>query len=76
MEMRNFILNKDILTVEVTIDQADYLIGVQWLEPEKPFADTWILKSYANKKTGEKDLSDEKISAFLNTINARWNWNV
>ncbi|WP_245680570.1 hypothetical protein [Bacillus marinisedimentorum] len=74
--MRNFILHKDILTVEVTIDQADYLIGVQWKEPEKPFGDTWILKSYANKKTGEKDLSDEKISSFLDTINARWNWKV
>ncbi|GAE37142.1 hypothetical protein [Halalkalibacter akibai] len=35
MEMRNFILHQDILSVEVTIDKKDYIIGVQWKTPEK-----------------------------------------
>jgi hypothetical protein len=29
MEMRNFILHRDILSVEVTIDKKEYIIGVQ-----------------------------------------------
>jgi hypothetical protein len=26
--------------------------------------------------TGEKDLSKEQVKEFLDTINAKWNWNV
>ena len=76
MEMRSFILHRDILSVEVSIDSNDYRFGVQWKAPKKPYDDTWILKSYANKLTGEKDLSEENITEFLNTINANWNWNM
>ena len=43
---------------------------------KKPFDDTWILKCYANRMTGEKDLSKEKIAEFLETINANWYCNV
>lgn len=39
MEMRNFILHQDILSVEVTIDKKDYIIGVQWKTPEKPYGE-------------------------------------
>ncbi|WP_419955177.1 hypothetical protein ACN6MT_06375 [Neobacillus niacini] len=49
---------------------------MQWKVPKKPYGDTWNLKSYANKLTGEKDLSEEKIAGFLDTINANWNWNM
>ncbi|CAH0346702.1 MULTISPECIES: hypothetical protein [unclassified Bacillus (in: firmicutes)] len=77
MEMRHFILHGDnILSVEVTIDARDYRFGVQWKAPEKPYDETWVLKSYANKLNGEKDLSKEKIQEFMDTINAKWNWNV
>jgi hypothetical protein len=76
MEMKNFILHGDILSVEVKIDTIDYRFGIQWKAPEKPYGDTWVLKSYANKLTGEKDLSEEKIAMFLDTINAKWNWNM
>jgi len=76
MEMRSFILHRDILSVEVSIDSNNYRFGVQWKAPKKPYDDTWILKSYANKLTGEKDLSEENITEFLNTINANWNWNM
>jgi hypothetical protein len=44
--------------------------------PDKPYGETWILQSYANKLTGEKDLSKEQIEEFLDTINAKWNWNM
>lgn len=77
MEMRNFVLHgHNILSVEATIDGNDYIFGVQWKAPEKPYDETWILKSYSNKSNGEKDLSKEKIDEFLDTINAKWNWNV
>jgi hypothetical protein len=76
MEMRDFILHRDILSVEVKIDGSDYRFGMRWKAPEKPYGDTWILQSYANKLTGEKDLSKEQIEEFLDTINARWNWNM
>ncbi|PMC33884.1 hypothetical protein CJ195_26050 [Bacillus sp. UMB0899] len=76
MDMRNFILHRDILSVEVTIDKKDYIIGVQWKAPEKPYGDTWVLKSYSTKETGNKDLSKEQINEFLKTINANWNWNM
>lgn len=76
MEMRSFILNGDILSVEVSIDDNDYRLAVKWTAPKKPYGDTWILKSYANKLTGKKDLSEEKIAEFLDIINADWNWNM
>ncbi|ASK64177.1 hypothetical protein CFK37_19500 [Virgibacillus phasianinus] len=76
MDMRNFILHRDILSVEAKINESDYIFGVQWKAPEKPYDETWVLKSYANKLTGEKDLSQEKINGFLDAINAKWNWNV
>lgn len=77
MEIRNLILHRDnILSIEVKIDESDYRFGVQWKAPEKPYDDTWVLKSYANKLNGTKDLSKEKIQEFLDTINAKWNWNV
>ena len=77
MEMRNLILNRDILSIEVKLNENDYIFGVQWKAPEKPYDDTWVLKSYANKLNGVKDLSEDKIQElFLDTINAKWNWNV
>lgn len=77
MEMRNLILHRDnILSIEVKIDESDYIFGVQWKAPERPYDDTWVLKSYANKLNGAKDLSKEKIQEFLDTINAKWNWDV
>ena len=45
-------------------------MGVQWNAPEKPYGDTWVLKSYSNKENGNKDLSREQINGFLSTINA------
>jgi hypothetical protein len=76
MEMRSFILHGDILSMEVKIDKSDYRFGVQWKKPKNPYDDTWILKSYANKSTGKKDLLKDKIADFLDTINANWNWNM
>ena len=76
MHMRNFILHRDILSVEVEIEGNDYIFGVQWKAPEKPFDDTWVLKSYINKLTGNKDLSKEQVEEFLDVINAKWNWNI
>lgn len=76
MEMRNFILHGDILSVEAKINGRNYILGIQWKAPEKPYDETWVLKSYANKLTGEKDLSKEQIKEFLDTINAKWNWNL
>jgi hypothetical protein len=76
MEMRNFILHGDILSVEAKINGSDYRLGVQWKVPEKPYDETWVLKSYVNKLTGEKDLSKEQVKEFLDTINVKWNWNV
>lgn len=74
--MKNFILHENILSVEVKMNEKEYIIAVKWLEPEKPYADTWELVSYANKSTGEKDLTSDEISAFLDTVNANWNWHV
>ncbi|NMD69389.1 hypothetical protein HHO41_03745 [Bacillus sp. DNRA2] len=76
MDMRSFILHGDILSVEVKINESDYRFGVQWKAPTKPYGDTWVLKSYANVLNGEKDLSEEKIAEFLDSINANWNWNM
>ena len=77
MEMRNLVLHgHNILSIEVKIDEKEYIFGVQWKAPEKPYDDTWVLKSYANKLNGAKDLSEERIQEFLDTINAKWNWNV
>lgn len=45
MEMRDFILHRDILSVEVKIDGNNYRFGVRWKTPEKPYGDTWILQS-------------------------------
>jgi hypothetical protein len=70
------LLHGDILSVEAKINGSDYILGVQWKEPKKLYDETWVLKSYANKLTGEKDLSKNQIKEFLNTINAKWNWNV
>nr|WP_243647034.1 hypothetical protein [Scopulibacillus darangshiensis] len=74
--MKNFILHGDILSVEVKIEDVDYIFGVQWKTPEKPYGETWTLKSYCNKSTGKKDLSKREIEKFMDTINARWNWNM
>lgn len=76
MEMKNFILHGDILSVEVRIEKNDYIFGIQWKTPKKAYDDTWILKSYSNKLNGEKDLSKEKINAFLEKVNANWNWHI
>nr|WP_233096645.1 hypothetical protein [Fictibacillus halophilus] len=74
--MKDFILHKEILSVEVKIDGKDYRFGVRWKAPDRPYGETWILQSYANKVTGAKDLSKEQIKGFLETINAKWNWNM
>lgn len=76
MEMKNFILHGNILSVEVRIEKKDYIFGIQWKAPETAYADTWVLKSYANKSNGEKDLSKDNIKAFLATVNANWNWHI
>jgi hypothetical protein len=76
MEMKDFILHIDILSVEVQIDGKDYRFSVRWKAPDKPYGETWILQTYANKLTGKKDLSKEQIKGFLETINAKWNWNM
>jgi hypothetical protein len=76
LDMRSFILHGDILSIDVKIDNSKYRFGVQWQKPKKPYDDTWILKSYANTLTGEKDLPKDKIVEFLDTINANWNWNM
>lgn len=68
MQMRDFILHGDILSVKVKIDGNDYRFGIQWKTPRKPYGNTWILKYYFNKLTGEKDLSDEKITEFSTTF--------
>lgn len=65
MNMGNFILDGDILKVEAKMENVDYFFGVQWKAAEKPYGETWVLKSYANKVTGKKDLSQEKIDHFL-----------
>lgn len=74
MQMRNFILHR--LSIEAEIEGNDYIFGVQWKAPEKPYDETWVLKSYVNKLTGNKNLSKEQIEQFLDTINARWNWKI
>jgi hypothetical protein len=76
MEMRNFILHGDILTFQVKIKDIDYTFSIQWKTPEKPYDETWILKSYCNNLTGEKDLTKEQITEFMDTINPKWNWNM
>jgi hypothetical protein len=35
MEMRNFILNGDILSVEAKINGSEYRLGVQWESTRK-----------------------------------------
>lgn len=77
MEMRNFILHRDnILSVQVQIGDSDYTFGMKWKNPEKPYDDTWELKSYCNNKTGEKDLTKEQIKEFMDTVNPKVNWNM
>jgi hypothetical protein len=76
MEFSKFILHGDILSLQVKIDGSDYRIGVKWKDPEKQYDETWELKSYSNILTGEKDLTEEQIKIFMDTINARWNWNI
>ena len=38
------------------MNENDYIFGVQWKAPEKPYDDTWVLKSYGNKLNGVRDL--------------------
>lgn len=76
MDMKNFELNGDILTVTVTIDGVGYWFSTRWKAPEKPYGDTWFLETYANQLTGKRDLSQEKITEFLNLINPRKNWDM
>jgi hypothetical protein len=76
MEMRNFILHGDILSVQVIINNTDYTFGVKWKNPEKPYDETWELKSYCKNSTGEKDLTKEQLKEFMDTINPNWNWNM
>ena len=74
--MRNFILHRDILSLHVEINDSEYTFGVKWVPPKKPFDETWELKSYCNNATGTKDLTEEQIKDFMDTINAKWNWNI
>ena len=76
MEMSKFILHGETLSLQVRIDGVDYRFGVMWKAPQKPYDETWILKSYCKIETGEKNLTDEQIKVFMGTINAKWNWNV
>lgn len=76
MEMSKFILQGDILSLQVRIEGVDYRFGVRWKIPQKPYDETWKLESYCNIATGEKNLTQEQIKVFMDTINARWNWNV
>lgn len=76
MEMKDFILHGNILSLQVEINGIDYRFGVRWKIPQKPYDETWELKSYCNVETGEKDLTKEQIKAFMDIINPRWNWNM
>lgn len=76
MEMSRFILNGDLLSLQVRIDGEDYRILVRWKVPQKPYDETWKLESYCKIANGEKNLSEGQIKSFMDTINARWNWNV
>lgn len=76
MEMKNFILNGDILSLQVKIDNSNYRFMVRWKVPKKPYDETWKLEQYINIDTSEKDLTKEKIDKFMDTINAKWNWNI
>ncbi|KGK90147.1 hypothetical protein [Clostridium sp. HMP27] len=76
MEMSKFILHGDILSLQARIDGTDYRFGVKWKAPQKPYDETWELKSYCNILTGEKNLTEEQIRTFMDTINAKWNWNI
>ncbi|ENH95659.1 hypothetical protein J416_14897 [Gracilibacillus halophilus YIM-C55.5] len=74
MILSNFILHKDILLIHADIDDNDYIFTVKWQSLEEEKGGEWELKSYINNSTGEKDLSNEHIQAFLNRINPQWNW--
>ena len=76
MEMSKFILRGDILTLQVRIDNEDYRFGVRWKIPKKPYDETWELKSYININTGKSNLKEEQIKLFMDTINAKRNWNL
>ncbi|AWI06780.1 hypothetical protein [Clostridium drakei] len=76
MEMKDFILNGDILSLQVKINEDNYRFSVRWKVPQKPYDETWKLEGYINVVTGEKDLTEEQVNKFIDTINARWNWNV
>ena len=76
MDMSNFILRGDILSLEVRIDGENYRFSVRWSSPKKPYDETWKLISYCNVTTGEKNLSQKQITLFMDTINAKWNWNI
>lgn len=76
MEMSKFILRGDILTLQVRIDNEDYRFGVRWKIPEKPYDETWKLESYININTGKSNLKEEQIKLFMDTINAKRNWNL
>ncbi|WJQ15645.1 hypothetical protein QT238_09050 [Geobacillus stearothermophilus] len=76
MEMSKFILLGDILIMKVKIDGVDYTFSIRWKAPKKPYDETWELVSYAKNSTGEKDLSEEQIKKFMDTVNPKMNWNV
>ena len=76
MELSKFILHGDILSLQVRINGADYRFGVKWKETQKPYDETWELKSYCNILTGERNLTEAQIKVFMDTINARWHWNI
>ncbi|RBW70201.1 hypothetical protein DS031_08045 [Bacillus taeanensis] len=76
MQMRNFVLYGDILSVQVEIEDKDYTFGVKRKDPKKPYDDTWELKSYCNNAAGERDLKEEQIKEFMEVINPNWNWNI
>ncbi|BAD76009.1 MULTISPECIES: hypothetical protein [Geobacillus] len=76
MEMSKFILLGDILIMKVKIDGVDYTFSIRWKAPKKPYDETWKLVSYAKNSTGEKDLSEEQIKKFMDTVNPKMNWNI
>ncbi|AKA72030.1 hypothetical protein [Clostridium scatologenes] len=59
MEMKDFILNGDILSLQVKINGDNYRFLVRWKMPQKPYDETWKLEGYINVVTGEKDLTEE-----------------
>ncbi|HZG61763.1 MAG TPA: hypothetical protein VEY68_15020 [Anoxybacillus sp.] len=62
--------------MKVKMDGVDYTFSVRWKTPEKPYDETWELVSYAKNSTGEKDLSEEQIKKFMDTVNPKMNWNI